>query len=91
MANSQDADGRAGAHRPERPGPGRQAAPSAVGRHIFEEEGTWFLDLKKDYDDQAFLTRRFREEFDRYVARLPPSSERPSFADEGEIYQKPLG
>jgi hypothetical protein len=63
----------------------------AVLHHIFEEEGTWFLDLKKDYDDQAFLTRRFREEFDRYAAHAPPSSERRSFADEGETYQKPLG
>lgn len=63
----------------------------AVGRHIFEEEGTWFLDLKKDDDDQAFLTRRFREAFERYAAFGPPSSERRRFADEGEIYQKPLG
>ncbi|RAK68491.1 hypothetical protein [Phenylobacterium kunshanense] len=72
------------------PGP-TSRPPGAVGRHIFEEEGTWFLDLKKDYDDQAFLTRRFREEFERYAAHVPPSSERRSFADEGEIYQKPLG
>ncbi len=68
-----------------------QLVRRAVGRHIFEEEGTWFLVLKTDYDDQAFLTRRFREEFDRYAAHVPPSSERRSFADEGEIYQKPLG
>lgn len=39
----------------------------AVLHHIFEEEGTWFLDLKRDYDDQAFLTRRFHEEYARYA------------------------
>ena len=52
----------------------------AVGRHIFEEEGTWFLDLKTDGNDQAFPTRRFREDFERNAARVPPSSERRSFA-----------
>lgn len=40
----------------------------AVLHHIFEEEGAWFLELKQDYDDQAFLTRRFHEEFERYAA-----------------------
>jgi hypothetical protein len=39
----------------------------AVLHHIYEEEGGWFLDLKRDYDDQAFLTRRFIEEYERYA------------------------
>lgn len=39
----------------------------AVLHHIFEEEGDWFLDLKRDYGDQAFLTRRFHEESARYA------------------------
>lgn len=39
----------------------------AVLHHIYEEEGTWFIELKEQYDDQAFLTRRFREEYERYV------------------------
>ena len=39
----------------------------AVLHHIYEEEGTWFLELKEEYDDQAFLTRRFREEYERYA------------------------
>lgn len=46
----------------------------AVLHHMFEEEGSWFLALKADYDDQAFLTRRFAEEYARYVdgaERLP--------------------
>ena len=39
----------------------------AVLHHIFEEEGAWFPELKSQYDYQEFLTRRFREEFERYV------------------------
>jgi len=39
----------------------------AVLHHIFEEEGTWFLELKEKYDDQPFLTARFAEEYERYV------------------------
>jgi hypothetical protein len=39
----------------------------AVLHHIFEEEGTWFLELKEKYDDQAWLTQRFAEEYDRYA------------------------
>lgn len=40
----------------------------AVLHHIYEEEGNWFLDLKTEYEDQDFLTRRFREEYERYVS-----------------------
>jgi hypothetical protein len=40
----------------------------AVLHHIFEEEGTWFLELKEKASDQDFLTRRFAEEYDRYVS-----------------------
>lgn len=39
----------------------------AVLHHIFEEEGTWFLELKEKGEDQATLTARFREEYERYV------------------------
>lgn len=39
----------------------------AVLHHMFEEEGTWFLELKQKAPDQDFLTRRFAEEFGRYV------------------------
>jgi hemerythrin superfamily protein len=39
----------------------------AVLHHIYEEEGSWFLKIKEEYDDQAFLTRRFREEYERYA------------------------
>lgn len=40
----------------------------AVLHHIFEEEGRWFPELKRRYDDQAHLTARFLEEFERYQA-----------------------
>ena len=63
----------------------------AVLHHIFEEEGGWFLDLKTDYDDQAFLTRRFGEEFGRFDLDDHGGGERRSFLGEGETYQKPLG
>ena len=39
----------------------------AVLHHMFEEEDHWFLRLKDDYPDQAFLTRRYQEEFKRYT------------------------
>ncbi len=58
----------------------------AVIHHIFEEEGAWFLELKRDYDDQAFLTRRFREEYERYAgdARAGSGDVR-SFAPTSEV------
>ncbi len=39
----------------------------AVLHHMFEEEGTWFLELKEKAPDQDFLTKRFAEEYGRYV------------------------
>jgi hypothetical protein len=43
----------------------------AVAHHVYEEEGTWFLELKEKLPtpDQLKLTQRYREEFDRYVGR----------------------
>jgi hemerythrin superfamily protein len=38
----------------------------AVLHHIFEEESSWFLELKEQYDDQPALTARYTEEFERY-------------------------
>lgn len=63
----------------------------AVLHHIYEEESGWFLELKRDYDDQAFLTRRFREEYDRYDGGADIRPERRSFIEAEETYQKPLG
>jgi hypothetical protein len=59
----------------------------AVLHHIFEEESTWFLEIKEKYGNQAFLTRRFREEYERYVGREDAEAgrrERPSF-EESEV------
>jgi hypothetical protein len=39
----------------------------AVLHHVYEEENSWFIELKEKYEDQAFLTARYREEFERYV------------------------
>jgi hypothetical protein len=39
----------------------------ALLHHMFEEEGTWFLEIKEKYQDQQMLTARFREEFERYA------------------------
>jgi hypothetical protein len=43
----------------------------AVAHHMYEEEGTWFLELKNKAPpaDVGNLTQRFREEFDRYVGK----------------------
>jgi hypothetical protein len=44
----------------------------AVTHHMYEEEGTWFLDLAETLteDDDVKLTQRYNEEFDRYVGGL---------------------
>ena len=39
----------------------------AVAQHMYEEEGTWFADLAQSDADQAVLTKRYTEEFTRYV------------------------
>ena len=39
----------------------------AVLTHMYEEESSWFLELKRKAARQPHLTERFREEFERYV------------------------
>jgi hypothetical protein len=41
----------------------------AVAHHMYEEEGNWFLALKKKAPaaDQSTLTQRYEQEFHRYV------------------------
>jgi hemerythrin superfamily protein len=41
----------------------------AVAHHVYEEEGTWFPELRRKSPaaDQIKLTQRYKEEFDRYV------------------------
>jgi hypothetical protein len=43
----------------------------AVAHHVYEEEGTWFLELKEKLPtaEEAKLTARYKEEYDRYVGR----------------------
>lgn len=46
----------------------------ALQHHMYEEEGNWFLDLKQKAtaEDQATMTARYAEEFDRYVGDAGP-------------------
>lgn len=41
----------------------------AVAHHVYSEEGTWFLELAEDVDpsEQAMITQRYTEEFERYT------------------------
>jgi hypothetical protein len=43
----------------------------AVAQHMYEEEGTWFAELSQSEADQATLTKRYTEEFTRYVEGEP--------------------
>jgi hemerythrin superfamily protein len=48
----------------------------ALLHHMYEEEGHWFIDLKKraSPDEQEFMTARYAEEFERYVGELGVSA-----------------
>jgi hypothetical protein len=67
----------------------------AVLHHMFEEEGTWFLELREKAEDQDFLTRRFSEEYRRYVfgvAAAPGQTAEPrSLASEGDSDLEEIG
>jgi hypothetical protein len=66
----------------------------AVLHHMFEEEGTWFLELREKGDNQDFLTRRFSQEYRRYVfgvAETPTSAEPRSFASEPDSDLEEIG
>ena len=41
----------------------------AVAHHVYQEEGNWFLDLKQKAQphEETLLTRRYTEEYQRYV------------------------
>jgi len=47
----------------------------AVAHHVYAEEGNWYLDLKKKLpaSDQALLTQRYAEEYERYVGADAPA------------------
>ena len=44
----------------------------AVAHHVYEEEGDYFMKLRKNADatTQGKLTRRYREEFERYAQQV---------------------
>ena len=43
----------------------------AVAHHVYSEEGTWYAELAESADvgEQARITRRYREEYERYTGR----------------------
>lgn len=47
----------------------------AVAHHVYAEEGNWYLDLKDkaSAQDQAQLTKRYAEEYERYVGVDAPA------------------
>lgn len=47
----------------------------AVAHHMYAEEGNWFLDLKEKTPaaDQALMTKRYAEEYARYVGADAPA------------------
>jgi hemerythrin superfamily protein len=63
----------------------------AVAHHMYEEEGDRFLELKSlPSSDQARLTARYREEFDRYVdpgheSDLEFGTSRPNALEGGDM------
>lgn len=48
---------------------------SAVAHHVYEEESGWFLELRAQADGpkNARMTRRYREEFERYMGSDDPT------------------
>jgi hypothetical protein len=44
----------------------------AVAHHIYEEEGNWFLDIRRKLSsaDQDKLTQRYKEQFARYMGEI---------------------
>lgn len=64
----------------------------AVLHHIYEEEGVWFLELKAKAPDQAFLTLRFAEEYERYATGAASLSPEPrSFAMVDDVDLEEVG
>ena len=45
----------------------------AVAHHMYEEEGTWFPELVRSGGNQAMITQRYTEEFERYVGKDRPA------------------
>jgi len=54
----------------------------AVAHHVYEEEGTWFIELKEKVSapEQSKLAQRYLEEFERYVGDDVPTTDSPLFA-----------
>jgi hemerythrin superfamily protein len=58
----------------------------AVAHHVYEEEGTWFLTLQEKASPETMerLTRRYHEEFNRYIGGDTARSVTKAYKD-GEL------
>jgi hypothetical protein len=71
----------------------------AVKTHVYQEEGDWFIDMKRDapVEAQAHATARYKEEAARYfdggTSVGGVADESQSFASDGSAdgFQKPMG
>jgi hypothetical protein len=63
----------------------------AVAHHVYEEEGTWLLELKQKLssEDQAKITERYQEEFERYVGGDTAAGTRAPW--QGQSERRPAG
>ncbi len=55
----------------------------AVLTHMYQEENDWFIDLKQQYEDQAFLNQRFKEEYERYTGGARGGMQEPRSFETG--------
>lgn len=47
---------------------------SAFQQHVYQEESSWFAKLVESSDvDQAMLTQKYAEQFDRYMGDEKPA------------------
>jgi len=68
-----------------------EAIRKAVAHHVYEEEGTWFVELaaKLSVPDQDRLEERYESEFERYTGTDGPGADlEPEFADSPAVRRR---
>ena len=58
----------------------------AVLQHVYQEESSWFLEIKEKAPDQDRLTERYQEEFERYFGG---EAESPAFGRTASLTAQP--
>jgi hemerythrin HHE cation binding domain-containing protein len=61
----------------------------AVLQHIYQEESTWFIELKDKAQDPDFLTQRYLEEFSRHYDQDESSAPMDGSAVRGRPAERP--